>query len=89
MLQVGFFSRRTTEQLGVEGAVDQLQALMEQLGLDAGSTLAVEIRDGALVMRPSGPTLEEMLATCTPEKMVLTEEDRQWLDNDPVGNEEI
>ena len=40
-------------------------------------------------MRPSGPTLEEMLATCTPEKMVLTEEDRQWLDNDPVGNEEI
>ncbi len=31
MLQVGFFSRRTTEQLGVEGAVDQLQALMEQL----------------------------------------------------------
>jgi uncharacterized protein with von Willebrand factor type A (vWA) domain len=31
MLQVGFFSRRTTEQLGVEGAMDQLQALMEQL----------------------------------------------------------
>ena len=31
MLQVGFFSRRTTEQLGVEGAVEQLQALMEQL----------------------------------------------------------
>mgnify|MGYP000603534251 CR=1 FL=1 len=52
-------------------------------------TAITGIRDGALVMRPSGPTLEEMLATCTPEKMALTGEDRQWLDSDPVGNEEI
>ena len=74
---------------GNSSAVRLPKALMEQLGLDAGSTLAVEIRDGALVMRPSGPTLDEMLATCTPEKMALTEEDRQWLDSDPVGNEEI
>ena len=46
---------------GNSSAVRLPKALMEQLGLDAGSTLAVEIRDGALVMRPSGPTLEEML----------------------------
>ena len=31
MLQVGFFSRRTTEQLGVEGAADQLENLLAQL----------------------------------------------------------
>lgn len=74
---------------GNSSAVRLPKALMEQLGLDAGSTLALEVRDGALVMRPSGPTLDEMLATCTPEKMALTEEDRQWLDSDPVGNEEI
>jgi uncharacterized protein with von Willebrand factor type A (vWA) domain len=31
MLQVGFFSRRTTEQMGMEGAADQLAALTQQL----------------------------------------------------------
>ena len=31
MLQVGFFSRRTTEQLGLEGAQNDLEGLMEQL----------------------------------------------------------
>ena len=31
MLQVGFFSRRTTEQLGMEGAGQQLEALMERM----------------------------------------------------------
>ena len=31
MLQVGFFSRRTTEQLGVEGAAEQLENLLAQL----------------------------------------------------------
>ncbi len=34
-LQVGFFSRRTLEQMGMEGAVDQLQQLADQLE-DAG-----------------------------------------------------
>jgi uncharacterized protein with von Willebrand factor type A (vWA) domain len=31
MLQVGFFSRRTTEQLGMEGAVQELEALAERM----------------------------------------------------------
>ena len=31
MLQVGFFSRRTTEQLGLEGAQQDLEALAEQM----------------------------------------------------------
>lgn len=31
MLQVGFFSRRTTEQLGMEGAAEQLEQLLAQL----------------------------------------------------------
>ena len=38
MLQVGFFSRRTLEQMGMEGAAEQLQALanrLEEMGMDA------------------------------------------------------
>ncbi len=31
MLQVGFFSRRTVEQMGMEGAAEQLEALAQQL----------------------------------------------------------
>ena len=32
MLQVGFFSRRTLEQMGMEGAAEQMNAMVDQLG---------------------------------------------------------
>lgn len=70
-------------------AVRLPKALMAQLGLGAGSTLDLEVRNGALVMRPSRPSLEDMLATCTPERMAWTDEDRHWLGSVAAGNEKI
>ena len=50
-------------------AVHLPEALMAQLGLGVGSTLTLEVRDGALVMRPGRPSLKDMLATCALKKI--------------------
>ena len=74
---------------GNSSAVCLPKALMAQLGLGTGSTLDLEVRDGALVMRPSRPSLEDMLATCTTERMARTDEDRHWLGSVAAGHEEV
>lgn len=74
---------------GNSSAVRLPKALTEQLGLRVGGTLALEVRDGALVMRPSRPSLKDMLATCTPKKMGRTDEDRHWLGSVAAGDEKI
>ncbi|MEP5232133.1 MAG: hypothetical protein ABJQ78_11935 [Alloalcanivorax sp.] len=48
----------------------------------------MELTDEQLIIRPKPmPTLEEMLAACTPENTALSEEDREWLSDGPVGKE--
>lgn len=42
MLQVGFFSRRTTEQLGMEGAQEQLEALADRMRAQGMGEEAIE-----------------------------------------------
>jgi antitoxin component of MazEF toxin-antitoxin module len=64
------------------------KAILQHLGLDVGSVVDVELADGQLIIRPKPKlTLDEMLATCTPENTALTDEDREWLSDDPVGKE--
>lgn len=79
-------------QIGKSGnsfAVRLPDALMAQLDLEVGGTVTLEVHEGALVMHPSRPSLEDMLATCTPEKIVRTDEDRHWLGSVATGNEKI
>ena len=66
-------------------------ALIEILNLRPGAKVSIEIRSGRLVVEPrSRPryTLDELLAQCNP-KAPRTKEDREWLDNKPVGREII
>jgi|TARA_B100000378_G_scaffold29139_2_gene22150 antitoxin component of MazEF toxin-antitoxin module len=70
-------------------AVHLPEALMAQLGLGVGSTLTLEVRDGALVMRPGRPSLKDMLATCALKKIARADEDRHWLGSVAAGNEEV
>ncbi|MDF1638119.1 AbrB/MazE/SpoVT family DNA-binding domain-containing protein [Alcanivorax jadensis] len=64
------------------------KAILQHLGLDVGSVVDVELADGQPIIRPKPKlTLDEMLATCTPENTALTDEDREWLSDDPVGKE--
>ena len=48
MLQVGFFSRRTSEQLGVEGAQSELEALAQQLAEAGMSQEQIEALKGLI-----------------------------------------
>ncbi len=64
------------------------KTVLQHLGLDVGSIVDMELTDEQLIIRPKPmPTLEEMLAACTPENTALSEEDREWLSDGPVGKE--
>lgn len=64
------------------------KVVLQELGLDVGSVVDMELTDGRLIIQPKPMlTLEQMLATCTPENTALTDEDREWLSNGPVGKE--
>ncbi len=73
------------------GAAVRLQrALLQQIDCEIGQSLEVEVVEGGLMLRPSREpefSLEELLSTCTPAKVGLSEEDKQWLDDQPMGKE--
>ncbi len=64
--------------------------LLEELHLQAGSTVEVVTQGYQLVVRPSQPryTMEELLAQCDPNAP-MSDEDREWLNSPPVGRELI
>lgn len=66
-------------------------ALLDLLQLKVGATVSVGVSDGRLVVEPQPKpryTLEELLAL-SDFSQPPTEEDREWLDAPPVGNEII
>jgi len=73
------------------GAAVRIQrALLQQIKCDIGESLEVEVVDGGLFLRPAREpeySLDDLLASCTPEKVTLNDEDKEWLDDEPVGRE--
>lgn len=64
-------------------------ALLDTLGLAPDNVVALDVQDGGLVVKRARPryTLAELLAEG--EAAPLTDEDRAWLDDAPVGRELI
>ena len=64
-------------------------ALLDALDLQVGTKVGIGIEDGRIVVhknvRPKY-TLDELLAQCD-EELPIDDEDRLWLDGDPVGKE--
>ena len=66
-------------------------ALLDVLHLRAGAKVGLAVRSGRLVVEPlQRPrySLDELLAQCDP-KAPRRNEDREWLDDRPVGGELI
>ena len=66
-------------------------AVLEMLGLAAGSTVAVTVDGRRLIVEPQRPprfTLQELLAQCDPAALVSAE-DRDWIDAPNAGDEVI
>ncbi len=63
-------------------------AILEILHLQAGAKVGVTADDGRLIVEPHRHryTLKELLEQCDP-KAKTSAEDRQWLDDKPVGGE--
>lgn len=64
-------------------------AILDLLRLKAGATVGLAVDGGRLVVEPTlrpHYTLDELLAQCDASAEV-SEEDRAWLDDKPVGGE--
>ena len=64
-------------------------AILDMLHLQAGSRVALVVDGGRLIVEPQPRpryTLDELLAQCDPSAE-LTQEDREWLEAEPVGGE--
>lgn len=74
---------------GNSAALRLNQMLLKQMGSSIGETLSVEIKGRSLILKPvkSSVTMESLLANCTKDNMRLSDEDREWLQDAPVGNE--
>lgn len=84
---------RTTNLRKVGGSVMLAvpPALLESLGLEAGSKVGVAVQRGRLVVEPQRRpryTLEELLAECHPRAR-RSREDREWAGGKRVGRELI
>lgn len=66
-------------------------ALLDILRLRPGARVGIAVESGRLVVEPQKRpryTLEELLAQCHP-KAGRTKEEREWLDDKPIGGELI
>jgi antitoxin ChpS len=64
-------------------------ALLDILGLRPGAKVGIAVESGRLVVAPQKRpryTLDELLAECDPQA-ARGREDREWLDDKPVGRE--
>ena len=64
-------------------------AILDLLHLRAGATVGLAVERGRLVIEPTlrpRYSLDELLAQCD-ASADLSAEDREWLDNKPVGSE--
>jgi len=67
------------------------RAVLDVLRLRPGARVGIAVERGRLVVEPQKRpryTLDELLAQCNP-KARRSKEEREWLDNEPVGDELI
>jgi len=82
--------RLAIQKWGNGAAVRLQRPLLQQIQCEIGESLEVEVVDGGLFLRPIRKpefSLDELLESCTPDKMDLDEEDREWLQDSPKGRE--
>ena len=64
-------------------------AILDLLHLQAGATVGIEVDNGRLVIEPAPRlryTLDDLLAQCDVSQE-LSQQDQEWLDAKPLGNE--
>lgn len=70
------------------GAIIPAVALAKA-GISLGDTVELNVREGQITLKQASPkfTLEELLQASPEGAFEVTEEDREWLNDKPVGKE--
>lgn len=82
--------RTEIKKWGNSAALRLPAATLAKAGLEVNSPVEIKAVEGKLVvsaMEVPHYSIDELLAQCPPKKMVLSKEDRQWLESEPVGKE--
>jgi len=76
-------------QSGGANIVSLPKAILKTLGLHVGSKLELSLDENKIVLTPVEQTLtlETLLENSPKKHFHLTEEDREWLNMKPAGNE--
>ena len=66
------------------------KAVVESVGLHFNQEVDIVAVNGKIIITPLKTieyNLEDLLHLCKPEAMAFTEEDKEWINSPPVGNE--
>lgn len=67
------------------------KAIVDAVGLELDQEVNIESVDGKIIITPCERnikySLDELLDQCGSEKMTISQEDRDWLNDPPVGRE--
>lgn len=67
------------------------KAIVDQLNLNLDQKIDIEAKDGKMIITPvteeTEYTLHELLSHCDPDALKLDNEDKAWLNDEPVGRE--
>lgn len=76
-------------QSGGANIVSIPRAILSMLDLHVGSSLDLRVEDNRIVLTPTAqdPTLEELLAGSPKKNLALTDDDKEWLEDAPIGKE--
>ena len=82
--------RTEIKKWGNSAALRLPAATLAKAGLEVNSPVEIEAAEGKLVVSAVNVpqyNLAELLAQCPPKKIALTDEDKRWLESEPVGKE--
>ena len=82
--------RTEIKKWGNSAALRLPAATLAKAGLAVDSQVEIDAVEGKLVVTAvASPqyTLDQLLAECPSRKMSLSDEDRQWLESEPAGEE--
>lgn len=67
------------------------KAIADMIGLQNDQKVNIEAENGKIIITPIVEkrqyALDDLLSQCDPDKMTLTTEDKEWLNDEPVGRE--
>ena len=82
--------KATIDQLGNEKGIVISDFLLDAVNLGVNDIVDVKVEGRCIVIEPVREfeySLDELLAQCTPDAMVLDKEDRAWLEQSPARDD--